>query len=104
MDYQNWMEDFSEGCYFVVTRIPSALNGPYKYHVISQTFDHTAFSKEERSNFAIRKDDGEHHLITLDEDDSFPVLETFGCVDLLSLLINISNVTTKQKAAELANK
>lgn len=103
MDYQYWMEDCREGCYFAVVRIPSARDGQYEYHVISQTFDHTTFSREERSHFAIRKDDGEHNLITLDEEDGYPVLATFGCVDMMALLINIADVTTKQQAAELAN-
>lgn len=104
MDYQDWMKDFRIGCYCVVARIQSAQNGQYEYYSISQTFDYVESNKEERSHFAIRKDDGEHHLHTLDAEDSFPVLETFGCVDLLNLLINISNITTKQQAAELANK
>ncbi len=104
MDYLGWMEDCSVGSYCVVARIPSSHNNTYKYYAISQTFDHTAYSNEERSHFAIRRDDGEESLITLDEESNSPVLATFGCVDLLNLLINITDITTKQQAAELANK
>lgn len=104
MDCRDWMEDHCKGCYFVLARFPSEQNGQYEYHVISQTFDHTGFREKEESHFAIRKDDGEHNLVTLDEDDTSPVLETFGCVDLLSLLCNITNFTKAQQAGDLANK
>lgn len=104
MDCRNWMEDHCAGCYFMLARFPSERNGQYEYHVISQTYDHASFSEDEQPHFAIRKDDGEHNLITLDEEDNCPVIETFGCVDLLSLLINITNIKTKQQAAELANR
>lgn len=104
MDYLDWMENCSVGSYCVVARFPSAQNGQYQYHAISQTFKHAAFSHKELSHFAVRKDDGEHNLITLDKDDICPVLATFGCVDLLNLLINITDITTKQQAADLANR
>lgn len=104
MDYQHWMEDCCEGCYYAVARMPSAQNAQYQYNVISQTFHCAEFRKEELAHFAIRKDDGRHHLNTLDKEDTWPVLATFGCVDLFGLLINITNITTKQQAAEIANK
>lgn len=104
MDCLEWMKDCCAGCYCVVARMQSAQNGQYEYHAITQTFDYSGFSKEERSHFAIRKDNGEHNLITLDEEDRYPVLATFGCVDLLNLLINITDITTRQQAAGLANK
>lgn len=104
MDCRDWMEEHCRGCYFVLARFPSEQNGRYEYHIISQTFDQVSSWEEEQSYFAVRKDDGEHRLITLDEDCSYPVLETFGCVDLLNLLYNITNITTKQHAADLANK
>lgn len=104
MDYLKWMEGCSAGSYCVVAKFPSAQDGQYKYHAICQTFKHATFTHKEWSHFAIRKDDGEHNLITLDEDKSCPVLATFGCVDLISLLINITDIKNKQQAADFANK
>lgn len=103
MDYRHITERCCEGCYYAVARMPSARNGHLQYHVISQTFRKGASGEDEWSHFAIRKSDNGRHLVTLDGEDGCPVLTTFGCVDMMGLLINIADITTKQQAAEIAN-
>lgn len=103
MDYRHETGDGCRGCYYAVAKIPSVQNGHFQYHVVSQTFHHDASGGNEQAHFAIRKSGSRHQLLTLDKEDSCPVLGTFGCVDMLGLLISIADITTKQQAAELAN-
>ncbi len=105
MDYQRQTrKDFYEGYYFAVSRTCAGCTPPYKYHVTGQTFWYDSASSSEGSYFAIRKSENGRQLYTLAEEDSQPVLATFGCVDMLCLLIHLKTVTTKQQAADLANR
>ena len=104
MDYQHQAGSrCCEGCYYAIAKMPSVQNGTYEYHTICQTFNYNECTSREQSHFSIRKGDG-RHMDTLDDVDGYPVLATFGCVDMLRLLAHIQSVTTKEQAAELANK
>ena len=104
MDYQHQAgSGCCEGCYYAIAKMPSVQNGTYEYHTICQTFNYNERTSREQSHFSIRKGDG-RHMDTLDEEDGYPVLATFGCVDMLRLLSHIQSVTTKEKAAEIANR
>lgn len=105
MDYQRLSgRECCEGCYYAVSRTLSRQEYPYEYHIICQTFQYDVSGCSEHSCFAIRRNEGERCLHTLDHEDGQPILSTFGCVDLMGLLINITETTTKQQAAGLANK
>ncbi len=105
MDYQHQTDrSCFEGCYYAVSRTSSSQKDPYEYHIICQTFQCNTSDSSEHACFAIRKNEGGPQLRTLDQADGEPVLATFGCVDMLRLLIHIRAVTTKQYAAELANR
>lgn len=103
MDYQHESKYGYEGCYYAVAKMPSEQNSLPEYHAIIQTYSHSVSGGHEQSHFAIRRSDSRQQLITLDEEDGFPVIATFGCVDMMSLLINIADITTKQQAAGFAN-
>lgn len=104
MDYQHQAGNGCwEGCYYAIAKMPSVQNGTYECHTICQTFNYNECTSREQTHFSIRKGDG-RHMDTLDDVDGYPVLATFGCVDMLRLLSHIQSVTTKEKAAEIANR
>lgn len=96
--------DCSEGCYYAVSRIVSGKNSTAECHVIGQTFRYDTSSGMENSYFAIRKNDGRNSMRTLEETAGCPVLSLFGCVDVAGLLVNLHAITTKEQAAEIANR
>lgn len=95
-----------EGCYYAVSRTVSEKNNTAEYHVIGQTFQYNTSSGMENSYFAIRRNDGSNpmHMHTLEETAGCPVLSLFGCVDVAGLLVNLHAITTKEQAAEIANR
>lgn len=105
MDHQHKIgANCYEGCYYAVSRTPFRKTGEYEYHIIGQTFQFDEVSDKEQSYFAIRQNKGRIQLHTLDAADDEPVLTTFGCVDIARLLTHIQTVTTRQQAANLANR
>lgn len=93
-----------EGCYYAVSRIVSPKNNTAECRVIGQTFQYDTSSGGENSYFAIRKNDGRNSMRTLEETAGCPVLSLFGCVDVAGLLVNLHAITTKEQAAEIANR
>lgn len=105
MDYQRQTNNgYCEGCYYALSRTSTMQKYPYEYHMICQTFRCSSADNSEQACFAIRTNKNRHRLYTLEMTDDQPVLATFGCVDMLRLLMHIRTVTTKQQAAELANR
>lgn len=105
MDHQHTRkENCREGRYYAVSRTLCRQKESYDYHIIGQTFQYNELTGSEQSYFAIRQNNDCRHLYTLDETEVRPVLATFGCVDMMDLLIHIGTITTKQQAAGLANK
>lgn len=96
--------DCCEGCYYAVSRTVSGKNSTAECHVIGQTFRYDTSSGMENSYFAIRKNDGRNSMRTLEETAGCPVLSLFGCVDVAGLLVNLHTITTKEQAAEIANR
>lgn len=105
MDHQRQTDtNYYEGCYYAVSRTVSGKNSTAEYHVIGQTFRYDTSSGMENSYFAIKKNDGCNSMRTLEETAGCPVLSLFGCVDVAGLLVNLFAITTKEQAAEIANR
>lgn len=103
MDYQNISPDrHCEGCYFAVGRLALGYR-EYKYNIIAQT----CFSKgisDEHGYLAIRESDGNGNLQDIIREEGDPTLPTFGCVDMMSLLLNIETIKTKEEVVKKAIK
>ncbi len=103
MDHQLRMDERRcEGCYYAVSKTSSGQKGISECHIIGQTFQYDTKSDKEQAFFAIRKNAGDR-LHTL-QAANCPVLSPFGCVDLAGLLISLPSITTKEQAAEIANR
>lgn len=93
-----------EGCCLALSGTSSGQNASHEYHVIGQTFRCDGFGNNLHSYIAIRKSQDKSFLHTLDAKDGYPVIATYGCVDMMALLLNINSITTLEQAARLANK
>lgn len=103
MDYQNTTPEVSyEGCYFTVKRTAWG-NGEFQHNAIVQSYFYNKETCEEYGYFALRKTIG-NVLYTIDSSEDAPILPTFGCVDLMSLLPNIENFQTKEDVLRTAVK
>ena len=93
-----------EGCYIVVQKTPVLSKCQHKYSIIGQTFSCNETNSDEYGYFAIRvnKDNGLVNNIALSSGE--PVLPSFGCIDLPTLLLNIDNIQTAEQVIEIAVK
>ena len=93
-----------EGCYIVVQKTPALSKCQHKYSIIGQTFSCNETNSDEYGYFAIRvnKDNGLVNNIALSSGE--PVLPSFGCIDLPTLLLNIDNIQTAEQVIEIAVK
>ena len=76
-------------------------NGEFEHNAIAQSYFYNRKTCEEYGYFAIRKTTG-NTLYTIDSSEGTPILPTFGCVDLVSLLPNIENFQTKEDVLKTA--
>lgn len=105
MDHQQWIrKDCCEGCYYVVKRTPAVQKGACRYIIIGQTFNYHETVDEEQSCFAIRTNESSRQLYTIDSYKGEPVIPTFGCVDIMGLLLNIDNIRTARQVEKIAVK
>ena len=93
-----------EGCYIVVQKTPVLNKCQHKYSIIGQTFSCNETNSDEYGYFAIRvnKDNGLVNNIALSSGE--PVLPSFGCIDLPTLLLNIDNIQTAEQVVKIALK
>lgn len=93
-----------EGCYIVIKKTPALSKCQQKYNIIGQTFSYNETTNDEYGYFAIRedKDNGLLNNIALSSGKS--VLPSFGCIDLVSLLLNIDSMQTAEQVIEIAVK
>ncbi|MEZ3423534.1 MAG: hypothetical protein K1W39_07465 [Lachnospiraceae bacterium] len=93
-----------EGCYIVAQKTPVLSKCQHKYSIIGQTFSCNETNSDEYGYFAIRvnKDNGLVNNIALSSGE--PVLPSFGCIDLPTLLLNIDNIQTAEQVIEIAVK
>ena len=93
-----------EGCYIVIQKIPALNKFQHKYNIIGQTFSYSETNNDEYGYFAIRvnKDNGLVNNITMSSGE--PVLPSFGCVDMLGILLNIDSIQTVEQIEKIAVK
>ncbi len=93
-----------EGCYIVVQKTPVLSKCQHKYSIIGQTFSCNETNSDEYGYFAIRvnKDNGLVNNITMSSGE--PVLPSFGCVDMMDILLNIDSIQTAEQVVKIALK
>lgn len=95
-------ENVCEGCYFAARKIPCSHSDMYAYRIIGQTFRDNCYGCNSSGYFAIRTAKSNQQFQNLDELSGRPVLPSFGCVDVIRLLMNIDIITTPGQAEEFA--
>lgn len=91
-----------EGCYFAVKKIPFSHNGMYAYRIVGQTFRDNCHDCNPSGYFAIRTAESNQQFQNLDELSGKPVLPSFGCVDIIGLLMDIDIITALEQAEKFA--
>ncbi|MCM1219381.1 MAG: hypothetical protein NC548_33295 [Lachnospiraceae bacterium] len=101
MDCQERITDsHCKGCYFVMKKAAAVPGRMPHYRIIGQTYeDDNGISQ---GYFAIRENRDNLLLIDIAKSSGEPVLPSFGCVDTLNLLMNISHIETIGQAVEAA--
>lgn len=103
MDYQRQFDGgFCEGCYYAVRR--TADRGIYYYRIIGQTFFCDGCGDNPRGYFAIRANNKNRRLRSLDKSDKELVLPSFGCVDMMRVLMDIDKISASGQVKEAAVK
>lgn len=104
-DHQKWItENCCQGCYLAVKRTFSEYKNLNQYHIIGQTFNYNETVCNESGYFAIRKNRNDVFLDNVIAPASKPVLPSFGCVDMMDILLNIDNIQTAEQVAKIAIK
>ncbi|MFG6395339.1 MAG: hypothetical protein K1W24_14350 [Lachnospiraceae bacterium] len=93
-----------EGCYIVAQKTPALSNCQHKYSIIGQTFSCNETNSDEYSYFAIRESKENELINNIALSSGEPVLPSFGCIDLPTLLLNIDNIQTAEQVIEIAVK
>ena len=84
-DHQKQTSDnCCEGCYYAVQRVLSSKT--YSYRIIGQIFSSDRYGDNQDGYFAIRSDDQDGKLHTLNDSSKNLVFPSFGCVDMFCLL------------------
>lgn len=91
-----------EGCYFAMKKIPFSHNGMYAYRIIGQTFRDNCHDCNPFGYFAIRTAESNQQFQNLDELSGKTVLPSFGCVDIIGLLMDIDIITALEQAEKFA--
>ncbi len=104
-DHQKWVaENCCQGCYFAVKKTFTEAESSCKYNIIGQTFRYNEVTDDENCYFAIRENRNNGSLYNIVVSDSGPVLPSFGCVDIMSVLLSIDNIQTSEQVIEIAVK
>ena len=93
-----------EGCYIVVQKTPVLSKCQHKYSIIGQTFSCSETNSEEYGYFAIRESKENELINNIALSSGEPVLPSFGCIDLPTLLLNIDNIQRTEQVIEIAVK
>ena len=93
-----------EGYYIVIKKTPALSKCQHKYNIIGQTFSYNEITDDEYGYFFIRenKSNGLMNNITMSSGE--PVLPSFGCVDMLGILLNIDSIQTVEQIKKIAVK
>lgn len=91
-----------EGCYYAMRK--SADRGSFHYRIVGQTYACSRSDDTAHGYFAVRTGRGGQKILNLDTKDGEPVFPTFGCIDIMGVLINIDSITTSRQAEKIAVK
>lgn len=104
-DHQKWTaENCCHGCYFAAKKALTESESLCKYSIIGQIFRYNEVTDDENCYFAIRENRNNGSLYNIVVSDSEPVLPSFGCVDIMSVLLSIDNIQTAEQIIEIAVK
>lgn len=104
MDHQCQIHNnICEGCYYAITKLLSEQR-TYQHKIIAQTFLYNGNNDREQGSFAIRTSDNHRAIHTIATVNGEPVIPTFGCVDMIGILLNIENIRTAEQAGKIAAK
>lgn len=105
VDHQKWVaENCCHGCYFAVKKTLTESESSCKYNIIGQTFRYNEVTDDENCYIAIRESRNNGSLYNIVVSDSEPVLPSFGCVDMLGILLNIDSIQTVEQIEKIAVK
>ena len=93
-----------EGCYIVFQKTPVLSKCQHKYSIIGQTSSCNETNSDEYSYFAIRESKENELINNITMSSGEPVLPSFGCIDLISLLLNIDSMQTAEQVVKIALK
>ena len=89
-----------KGCYYMIKKIYSVHNKMPHYKIIGQSFDD--YMDTSQGYFAIRENRNSHLLLDIDKTSGELVLPSFGCVDILNLLIDIDHIKSIEQVQKAA--
>lgn len=89
-----------EGCYYAVQK--SVTNENFHYHIIGQTYHCSKSDDSIHGYFAVRTGEDGQKFLNLDTKAGEPLFPTFGCVDIMGVLINIDHITTSGQTKKTA--
>ena len=92
------------GCYIAAERTSALYRRYYKYNIVGQIFNCNETTDDEKGYFVIRENKNSRHFYNLDKAEGELVLPTFGCIDLMSLLLNIDHIQSIEQAEKIAVK
>ena len=105
VDHQKWVaENCCQGCYFAVKKTLTESESSCKYNIIGQTFRYNETTDDENCYFAIRENRNNGSLYNIALSSGEPVLPSFGCIDLPTLLLDIDNIQRTEQVIEFAVK
>jgi len=105
VDHQKWVaENCCHGCYFAVKKTLTESESSCKYNIIGQTFRYNEVTDNENYYFAIRESRNNGSLYNIVVSDSEPVLPSFGCIDMMGILLNIDSIQTVEQVKKIAIK
>lgn len=91
-----------EGCYYAVRK--SEDNGGFHYRIVGQTYACSRSEDTAHGYFAVRTGRDSQKFFNLDTKTGEPVFPSFGCIDIMGVLINIDSIMTSGQAKRIAVK
>ena len=105
VDHQKWVaENCCHGCYFAVKKTLTESESSCKYNIIGQTFRYNEVTDDENCYFAIRENKENELINNIALSSGEPVLPSFGCVDMMDILLNIDSIQTAEQVVKIALK
>lgn len=98
MDCQKWSGCCCDGCCYAVRKVMPGHGEKSGYRIIGQTFQYQGDGTEQ-TYFSIREQQADGSLYDIETVAGNPVIPTFGSLDMINLLLNISKIQNSRQAA-----